>query len=281
MSLAKLPKIEALTGQRWHLREDAIDKWNPSIQMADNSDNSISILDVIGEDYYTEGVTSKRISAALRQIGNNDVTVNINSPGGDFFEGVAIYNALRAHPAKVTVKVIGQATSAASVIAMAGDDIQIGKAGFMMIHNAWTIAIGNRHDLTSLADTMATFDGSMAEVYAAKSGQDKKQTTKWMDAETWFSGTEAIEAGLANGYLPSDEISQKSSDNTKNLKARTLMDGALRAQYPDMSRKERLELLNETKDPTPSAGGHNKPSAVEEVKALESVLETLRAQTST
>lgn len=278
MSLSKLPKIEALQGQKWHMREDVLDKWNPAIKMVGEADNTISILDVIGEDYFSEGVTSKRISAALRQIGENDVIVNINSPGGDFFEGVAIYNALRAHPSKVTVRVIGQASSAASVIAMAGDEVQIGKAGFLMVHNAWTIGVGNRHDMRSLSDTMATFDGSMAEVYAAKTGKKKKETEKWMDAETWFSGSEAIAAGLADSFLPDDLIEDDGEVNAKTTKARALMDGALRARHPDMSRKERIELLNGTKEVKLGADQNDKPSAVDEVEALQSVLKSLQAQ---
>ena len=114
-------KVTALT------TEGAIDRWKPEVHAAADDDNSISIYDVIGEDFWTgEGVTVKRIDAALRKIGNRDVVVNINSPGGDVFEGIAIYNRLREHPAKVQVKVMGLAASAASIIAMAGDEIQIG-----------------------------------------------------------------------------------------------------------------------------------------------------------
>ncbi|TKA83994.1 Clp protease ClpP, partial [Sulfitobacter sp. 15WGC] len=82
-------------------------------------------LGEIGGGDYGDGVTSKRIAGALRSIGERDVRVDINSPGGDFFEGVAIYNMLREHKAKVTVNVLGLAASAASVIAMAGDEIKV------------------------------------------------------------------------------------------------------------------------------------------------------------
>ncbi|MBN8956897.1 MAG: Clp protease ClpP, partial [Rhizobiales bacterium] len=138
----------------------ALDRWRPSVQAkAADADNTISILDVIGEDFWTgEGVTVNRVTAALRSIGNRDVVVNINSPGGDFFEGLAIYNVLRDHPAKVTVKVLGIAASAASVIAMAGDEVLIARAGFMMIHNTWIIAMGDRNDLREVADWLEPFD---------------------------------------------------------------------------------------------------------------------------
>ena len=125
MSLRNLPKIEAskLPPVCAFQTDDAVlDKWNAGLApKAADEQGTISILDVIGSDMFGEGVTARRISAALRSIGDQDVMVDINSPGGDFFEGVAIYNALRAHPRKVTVRILGLAASAASVIALDGD----------------------------------------------------------------------------------------------------------------------------------------------------------------
>ena len=138
--------------------ETALDRWQPGVQAAADTDNSISSYDVIGEDFWTgEGVTVKRIDAALRKIGNRDVVVNINSPGGDVFEGIAIYNRLREHPAQVHVRVLGLAASAASIIAMAGDKIEVGEAAFIMIHNAWVMAVGNRHDMAEVAAFLEPF----------------------------------------------------------------------------------------------------------------------------
>ena len=177
MSLRKLPEISASrlpTICAFEPDADALERWNASVMAAQTPDNTISVLDVIGEDFWSGGgVTSKRIAAALRAIGDQDVFVDINSPGGDFFEGVAIYNALRAHPRKVTVRVLGLAASAASIIAMAGDDVQIGKAGFLMVHNAWAVAIGNRHDMAEAAATMEPFDDAMATLYADRAGVKK------------------------------------------------------------------------------------------------------------
>lgn len=111
MSLKKLPEIRAdhrMSKAGFDLRPDAVDRCQPEICAAANdSDTSISIYDSIGENWEGMGVTAKRISAALRSIGPQDVKVNINSPGGDFFEGVAIYNLLREHQGKVTVRVLG------------------------------------------------------------------------------------------------------------------------------------------------------------------------------
>ncbi|MGK2287269.1 head maturation protease, ClpP-related [Pedomonas sp. V897] len=188
--------------------EGALSRWNAGLRAtADDSETSITIYDVIGEDFWTGGgVTVNRIDAALRKIGNRDVTVYINSPGGDVFEGIAIYNRLREHPAHVTVKIMGVAASAASLIAMAGDRIEIGAAAFLMIHNAWVMAIGNRHDMREVADYLEPFDAAMADVYAARSGGSRDEIVAMMDAETWLNGGQAIEKGLADALLAADEV---------------------------------------------------------------------------
>jgi ATP-dependent protease ClpP protease subunit len=217
MTLRNLPEIKAgrlPTVCAFVSDPDAIDRWNAGIMAASQTpDNTISILDVIGEDFWSGGgVTSKRVAAALRAIGDQDVFVDLNSPGGDFFEGVAIYNLLRAHPRKVTVRVLGLAASAASVIAMAGDEIQIGKAGFLMVHNAWVVAIGNRHDLAEAAKTMEPFDDAMATVYADRAKVKKSKAAEWMDNETWFNGEQAVAEGLADTFLAADQVTE---DKTK------------------------------------------------------------------
>ena len=276
MSLKDLPKIEALAGQRWHMREDCLDKWNPAIRSAAPVDNTISMFGPIGSDYSDAGVTEKRIAAALRSIGNQEVEVSINSPGGDFFEGVAIYNMLREHPAKVTIKVMGVAASAASVVAMAGDEIQIGKASSIMIHNSWTIGVGNRHDMTKLSSAMEIFDGAMADVYASSTGLDVAEIAVLMDAETWLKGEAAIERGFATALLPADAMSEDKARDTKSLKAQTLLENALRAHNPDMSRSERRALLSDAKAPTPSAEGTVTPSADDTTEALAELLSTIQ-----
>ena len=146
MSLRQLPEIRAERRRRRPVRHASrrARTLGAEVRAAGNDANSISIYDSIGENWEGTGVTAKRISAALRAIGDKDVVVNINSPGGDFFEGVAIYNLLREHQGRVTVQVMGLAASAASVIAMAGDEILMGDGSFLMIHNAgpWPSAIG-------------------------------------------------------------------------------------------------------------------------------------------
>ena len=150
MSNRDLPKasFNVRADMRTVVTPAALERWRPEVNAKDTeADNTISVLDVIGQNWSGTGVTASRIAAGPRSIGKRDVVVNINSPGGDYFEGLAIYNTLREHPAKVTVKILGVAASAASVIAMAADEVQIARAGFLMIHNTWIVAMGDRHAL--------------------------------------------------------------------------------------------------------------------------------------
>lgn len=273
--MPKMPKIEVEAGQKWHLREDALEKWQPSVKAA--TDNAtISILDVIGEDIFGDGITAKRVAGALRAIGDQDICVDINSPGGDFFEGVAIYNLLRAHPGQVTVRVLGLAASAASVIAMAADDLQIGRAGFLMIHNAWTIAIGDRHDMADLAATMESFDRSMASVYSARSSLLESDIASMMDSETWLSGKEAVDQGFADGFLPDDLIVDEPQAKS-GRKALAKVENALQVANPNSTRSERRALLTDAKIVTPSAGETDTPSAVGENDVLLDILSVIKA----
>lgn len=253
MSLKTLPKINALSidGVKWDAPSDAIGKWDAAVKGA-SDDTTITMYDMIGSDGWSEGVTAKRIGAALRAIGSRDVTVSINSPGGDFFEGLAIYNLLREHPHKVTVKVVGLAASAASVIAMAGDEIQVAKSGFLMIHNAWSVVIGNRHDLRSAADVMDQFDASMADLYATASGMATKEAAALMDAETWLSGQAALDAGFATSLLAADEVVEEQEKTNSALAAKRKVDSLLAKQgMPRSERRALLEQMRGTHDAAP------------------------------
>jgi ATP-dependent Clp protease protease subunit len=187
----------------------------------EKGDNVITMFDVIGEDWWSGGgVTAKGVAAQLRAIGDRPIEIQINSGGGDMFEGLAIYNVLREHPQEITVKVMGMAASAASVITMAGDKVEIGAASFIMIHNCWVVASGNRHDMAEVAAFLAPFDQAMADVYAARSSQTPADCAKWMDAETWLSGSLAIERGFADVLLAADQMrvddKAKASDHAAN-----------------------------------------------------------------
>ncbi len=257
MTLRKLPEIKALdttTGLSFAPDDAVLQRWPAGIRAAHDGDaGEINIYDVIGEDWWTgEGVTAKRVATALREIGDSDVVVNINSPGGDFFEGVAIYTVLREHQAKVSVNVVGIAASAASVIAMAGDQIAISKVGFFMIHNAWAVAVGNRHDMRAAADYLEPFDASMAGLYADRSGAEVSQAETWMDDETWFGGAAAVAAGLADGLIASTDLTEGGKARAKALVADRRVECAL--MRTGMTRDERRSLIGEMKGSRAVAG---------------------------
>ena len=210
MTLRKLPKVQVSTrtGLQSDITPRALERWSGDVRAVDTASgqNTISILDVIGVDFWGDGVSAKRISAALRSIGSNPVTVNVNSPGGDFFEGLAIYNLLREHPAEVTVNIVGIAASAASIIAMAGDQVRIARAGFFMIHNSWVMAAGDRNALREVADWLEPFDQAQSDVFAARTGIEAKDIATMLDKETWISGQAAVEQGFADSLLASDQL---------------------------------------------------------------------------
>lgn len=190
--------------------QSALAKWQPDMVSAKSGeDATINIYSVVGEDYSGEGVTAKLVASILRKNEGKAVTVNINSPGGSFFEGLAIYNMLREHDGDVNVKIVGLAASAASVIAMAGDTIEIAESGFIMIHNAWSIAVGNKHDMKSVSEVLAKFDESMISIYSRATSKSSKDLVKMCDAETWLMGEDAIENGFATALLASDSVKKE------------------------------------------------------------------------
>lgn len=185
----------------------ALKAWRPGLRAARAASSPvIELYGVVGDDREGRTLTAPAVSAALSAIGDRDVEVHINSPGGDAFEGIAIYNLLRQHPGAVTVKVMGMAASAASVIAMAGDKILFGRGAEIMIHCAWVFAIGNRHDLAEAIIYLEGTDASLSEIYAARSGQKPADVAKWMDAETFMLAADAISRGFGDGMLDDADI---------------------------------------------------------------------------
>jgi ATP-dependent Clp protease protease subunit len=264
MSMKTLPPVPVGRPQvkvRTYVAPSALARWDPTIHAAsdddktkDADDRTIGIFDVIGEDWWTgAGFTDKRMAAALRALGKGPVTVSINSPGGDMFQGLAMYSMLREHPGEVTVKVMGLAASAASLVAMAGDKVEIARAGFFMIHDCWILAEGNRHDLRDLADQLEPFDAAMADIYAARTGEDAKAMGKLMDRESWIGGSAAVSQGFADSLLASDEVS--SGGEPKAFAAARRMECALRAA--GMSKVEAMRLISEFRATARDAGSGN------------------------
>ena len=245
----------------------AFDRWNPAIKASDDAEkeNTIGIYDPIGYDWWDDsGVTAKRISAALRSLNGADVVVNINSPGGDVFEGLAIYNLLREYKGHVTVRVVGLAASAASFIALAADEVQIARAGFFMIHNAWTGLWGNRNDMRETADFLEQIDDTIADIYHVKTGLAIEDLKSDMDKELWINGRDAIDRGFADAFLPSDTVIEDTKNFSKEKVAAHKADILL--AKAGMTRSARRELIQDLKGTPSAAHQHidNTPSAIDE-----------------
>lgn len=247
-------------------KPQVFDKWSDDaagIRALERGDNVITMFDIIGEDFWSDGgVTAKKVASQLRAIAG-PVEVQINSPGGDMFEGIAIYNVLREHPHDVTVKVMGMAASAASIIAMAGDTVEIGAASFLMIHNCWVLAMGNRHDMRETAEFLEPFDAAMVDVYAARSGQSAEDIAKWMDAETFMSGSQAIERGFADALLAADKITTDDKAKAEDRRVNELRAMELQLVSAGLTRTQARDRINKIKgtpgaardaDTTPGAG---------------------------
>lgn len=158
----------------------------------------LSIFDDIG----AYGVSAKDFINQLNSISGEEVSVEINSPGGDVFAGLAIHNSLRACGKTVNVKVMGLAASAASLVAMAGDSIEMPENTFMMVHNPWGFAMGNADEMRSTADVLDKIGASLASTYAKRTGKSDDEITALLNAETWMTAQEALDAGFATKVTP-------------------------------------------------------------------------------
>ncbi len=145
------------------------------------------------------GVSATQFAKDLKALGAVEtIHLHISSDGGEVFDGRAIYNQLASHKARVIVYVDGIAASIASLIAMAGNEIRMGDGSFMMIHNAWTIAVGNASEMRRKADTLDLIDGSIRKTYASRTKQPVDKIKTWMDDETWMDAETAVERGFAD-----------------------------------------------------------------------------------
>ena len=161
--------------------------------------DTIRLFDEVGDF----GVTAGEFAAELAMI-SGDVELHVNSPGGDVFDGLAIYSTLAARPGRVAVVVDGLCASIASVIAMAASPGQLtmAPAAVMMVHEAWALCCGPEADMRAMADRLAGMSDIIAGVYAGRTGRPPGAWRDSMRAETWFSADEAVAAGLADRVQP-------------------------------------------------------------------------------
>ena len=161
----------------------------------------LQIFDQIGEDWFGgSGISAKAFSDALQSVGPGPLVVEINSPGGNVWDGLAIYNMLRGRQAPVTTRVVGIAASIASIIALAGDTVEIADAALIMIHDPSGMVAGSSEDMRKMADALDQHAEVLAGIYRKKTGRSIESIRAVMKAETWFTADEAIQFGLANRH---------------------------------------------------------------------------------
>lgn len=157
---------------------------------------TIYLYDAIVSDAYWGGVAAIDFVKALAAITAPEIHLRINSPGGDVFAARAMAQAIKEHTSKIIAHVDGYAASAATFPVIAADESVISNGGMFMIHNAWTIAAGTAKDFADMAALLTRTDQTIANDYMAKTGQSEQQIKDWMDAETYFYGQEAVDAGF-------------------------------------------------------------------------------------
>lgn len=258
----------------WDEPTEVIRQWR-ALAFSGNASADIEIFDVIGEDFGA-GISDKMIADQLRGFKGRDVRIQMNSPGGDVFTGLSIYNLLRNHSGKVTIEVTGMAASAASVIAMAADEIVMGQGSLMMIHNAWGMVVGNQHDLREAADFLEKIDGQLVGIYAARTGQSEKRIASMMADETFFTHEEAVKEKFADRVDSAVKVTARADTSGSNpVKDRRRYERALARL--DVPRHKRSEIINMILDdgaprdasPSPAArDAGNQSEAVELMRGL-------------
>lgn len=178
-----------------------------------NAADGEAVIRIYDEVWFL-GVNAEDFVRDLQDITADRIRVEINSPGGDVFDGIAIYNALRTHPAHITTRVDGIAASIASVIAQAGDHRIMLGASQMMIHNAWGVTIGDAQEHGDMQALLEQQDDIIAGIYASRSGGDRDHFRSLMNAETWLSDQKAVDEGLADELV---EPAPKTQAKAKTL----------------------------------------------------------------
>lgn len=189
--------------------------------VAKGGDAAIYLYDpIVGSRAMAEwfgGICPQDFVPALRALEADNIRMYTNCPGGDVFAAEAMCQALREHPAKITMQIEGYAASAATSLACACDEVVATKGSKYMIHQSWTFAMGNADDMTGVVELLRKCDATMFDEYVAKTGLDRAQIEAWCKAETWFTATEAKENGFIDAIL--DTVKPSAKARSWNLSA--------------------------------------------------------------
>jgi ATP-dependent Clp protease protease subunit len=201
------------------------------IEASANDQAEILVYDVIGWPYNDAGDLVRYVNS----LGDKDILVRLNTPGGDVFDGMAIFNSLANHKGKVTIRIEALAASMGSVLAMAGKEIQAYSNTMMMIHDPWTYMAGNQYELREMADLLEKISGNMLDVYAGRSKIGKREMKEIMKAETWYTAKEAKEKGFIDTILETGKAAKAQFDLTMYTNA---PDGICSIEGRDLTERE-------------------------------------------
>lgn len=172
-----------------------------------NDRGEIWLYGIIGMDWFGDGVTAKQFADDLKKLGKvQTIDLRINSDGGVVTDARAMYNLLVEHEAKVITHIDGIAASAASFVAMAGEEIEIAEGGFVMIHNARGVTVGEAEDHERMAGVLRQVNQTIVDTYVARTKQDEKKIKQWMSDETWMDGKEAVKNGFADRVVENMKV---------------------------------------------------------------------------
>lgn len=210
------------------LKDNALAEGPSSIRCeATATDAHVYINDVI-DNYW--GASAASLITAMAGHSDKTIHMHINSPGGDVFEARAMSAAIVAHPGKVVAHIDGICASAATYLALACSEVRMTDGGLFMVHNSWTMAYGNKSELQDTANLLDKIDGTIAADYMRKTGASTEQVTTWMDATTWFTAQEALDAKFIDAIDPNTK--QDSKQAQWNLAA---YPNAPKAPEPDLT----------------------------------------------
>ena len=161
-------------------------------------------------------INAKDIRESLESV-TDDIVIKLNSPGGDVFEGIEIYNYLKDHPSNITVEVTGIAASAATFITAGANEVIMNVGTSLMIHEASTFTWGNKSDIQKTLNALETIDESILSIYSEKTGQSNEQLEEWMNEEKWFTADEAVEFGFADSVKRDNAESVESEESIEDI----------------------------------------------------------------
>jgi len=235
--------------------------WYNIKNVAESNITEVMIYDEIG----MYGVDAKSFIDDVKNLPNDtSVLLRINSPGGSVIDGLAIYDAVSRLPQKVTSRIEGIAASMASVIALAADEVIMSENSLYMIHNVWGGEVGDSDDLRKAADLMDKMGERLVNIYVSKSGQTEEQIRSWMDEETWFNSSEAVEAGFVNLVEEPIKMAAKFDINKYDYKNKSIVENLFNNNKKENQMEKEFENLKSF-----ISEMFNKTTEAKEVKILD------------